>query len=510
MRKHLVSLTFLSVATTLGASLAWAKTDIRPGMWSGGYGTLEGDAPIWHTMIADMEIDGSKIRGPIRPAGNVRGHIKGDGIVLNIQQEGRRVRCEARLQAGVLLGTCEGGDEPYQLQLVHEEEPSEEVKKELATIFATETGGRIAIRKSIHLILTDFETGAVRVLYADGPDRFLAGERMGVPRPVALRVQFQRDGDGVLSGLVVQDVVRKTTRRATPCCRSESEEFTFVNGDVTLAGTLYLPVGDGPHPAVVYVHGSGRQTRDGAGTWPLFLVDRGFAVLAYDKRGQGESGGSYTLPGGGRDNQPHMKRRSTDVLAAVLAVKKRADIDSTQVGLMGGSQAGWIMPMVAETGEAAFTVTLSGGATELSIEGRFSNWAREDGSGGDSIDEILARLRRFEPSDYDFRPHFIAQKAPGLWLYGGLDRSNPSVLCIEMLEKIREENGNDFTVAWFPEANHGLWQARVGGAAEYATLTGMVPGLHRTISDWLDEKGFGPGGAGARAAAGTVARQPEE
>ena len=89
MRKHLVSLTFLCVATTLGASLAWAKTDIRPGMWSGGYGTLEGEAPQWHTMIADMEIDGSKIRGPIRPDGSVRGHIKGDGIVLNIQTPSR-------------------------------------------------------------------------------------------------------------------------------------------------------------------------------------------------------------------------------------------------------------------------------------------------------------------------------------------------------------------------------------------------------------------------------------
>ena len=82
MRKSLVSFTFLFLALSLGASLAWAELDIRPGMWSGGYGTLEGDAPQWHTMIADMEIDGSKIRGPIRPEGSVRGHIKGDGIVL--------------------------------------------------------------------------------------------------------------------------------------------------------------------------------------------------------------------------------------------------------------------------------------------------------------------------------------------------------------------------------------------------------------------------------------------
>jgi predicted methyltransferase len=173
---------------------------------------------------------------------------------------------------------------------------------------------------------------------------------------------------------------------------------------------------------------------------------------------------------------------------------------------MGGSQAGWVMPMVAETGEVAFTVTLSGGATELSLEGKFSNWAQEDGSGGKTIDEVLVRLRRHKPSDYDFRPHFRAQKVPGLWLYGGLDRSNPSALCIELIEEIRDENGNDFTVAFFPQGNHGLWQARVGGAAENGALGSMVPGLHRTIGDWLDEKGFGPRGRAASQASAQLSR----
>ncbi len=491
MRKTLISCTFLALSMALSAGATGAEPDVRPGLWSGGYGTLEGETPQWHAVIADLERDGMKIRGELRLGGEISGEIKNGKILLNIRQDGRRVRCDARLEGGFVLGTCKGGKEPFILQLVREEEPSEKVKEEMAGLFATETGGRIAIRKSIHLVMTDFETGAVRVLYAEGPDRFFAGERMGVPYPVALRVRFERDAQGELTGLSVQDADGKATRRATPCCVSEVEEFTFVNDDVTLAGSLYFPPGKGPHPAVVMVHGSGRATRTGAGTWPFFLLDRGFAVLAYDKRGQGKSGGRYTLAGGGHDNMPHMKRRSTDIMAAVQALKRRSDIDGAQIGLMGGSQAGWVIPMVAEAGDVAFTITLSGGATELSLEGRFSRWASENGSGGTSIDDVLERLRKQEPRDYDFRPHFEAQKAPGLWLYGGLDRSNPSVLCIEMLEEIRERNGNDFTIAWFPEGNHGLWQARVGGAAEYSTLTGLVPGLHRTVSDWLEEKGFG-------------------
>ena len=40
------------------------------------------------------------------------------------------------------------------------------------------------------------------------------------------------------------------------------ETITFQNGDVTLAGTLDLPAGEGPFPAVVTIHGSPPLTRN--------------------------------------------------------------------------------------------------------------------------------------------------------------------------------------------------------------------------------------------------------
>ena len=142
----------------------------------------------------------------------------------------------------------------------------------------------------------------------------------------------------------------------------------------------------------------------------------------------------------------------------------------------------------------AFTITISGGATQLSYEGRFSDLAGEMNSDASaaSVEEIVERLRRHKAKDYDFRPHFAAQKCPGLWLYGAMDRSNPSQLCVEMLEQIKQRTGNDFTIKLYPGANHGLWECRYGGAAEYATLSNVVPELHRTIADWLQQKGFGP------------------
>ena len=85
-----------------------------------------------------------------------------------------------------------------------------------------------------------------------------------------------------------------------------TEEVTFTNGDITLTGTLTLPLGGGSHAAVVLFSGSGPQDRDGAtkaipGYRPFaviaeHLAHKGVAVLRYDDRGVGESSGEYIRP----------------------------------------------------------------------------------------------------------------------------------------------------------------------------------------------------------------------
>ncbi len=69
----------------------------------------------------------------------------------------------------------------------------------------------------------------------------------------------------------------------------------FVSRGATLKGTLYLPAVPGPHPAIVTVNGSGRLTRHDQYPQQIarYFPPRGIAVLAFDKRGCGESGGDY-------------------------------------------------------------------------------------------------------------------------------------------------------------------------------------------------------------------------
>jgi alpha-beta hydrolase superfamily lysophospholipase len=68
-------------------------------------------------------------------------------------------------------------------------------------------------------------------------------------------------------------------------------EVRFASGTAVLSGTLTLPSGAAPHLAVVFVHGSGRTPRAYLPDLQVLLVHNGVAVLAYDKRGIGQSAG---------------------------------------------------------------------------------------------------------------------------------------------------------------------------------------------------------------------------
>ena len=65
-------------------------------------------------------------------------------------------------------------------------------------------------------------------------------------------------------------------------------DLTIASRDATLAGTLHLPAGRPPFPAIVLAHGSGRITRDQLRFTVERFLSMGVAALAYDKRGVGQ------------------------------------------------------------------------------------------------------------------------------------------------------------------------------------------------------------------------------
>ncbi len=142
--------------------------------------------------------------------------------------------------------------------------------------------------------------------------------------------------------------------------KEEEVTFTDKKTGITFAGTLTIPQGNKIFPGVVLVTGSGPQNRDEEllGHKPFlviadYLTRNGIAVLRYDDRGVGKSGGVFSA-GTTLDF-------SQDAEAAFNFLRSDYRIDSMKVGIMGHSEGGMIAPMVAARNKkVAFVVMLAG------------------------------------------------------------------------------------------------------------------------------------------------------
>lgn len=159
-----------------------------------------------------------------------------------------------------------------------------------------------------------------------------------------------------------QEMIRKRPQEPKPPFPYHSEDLTFKNQEagITLAGTLTLPQAEGKFPAVVLITGSGPQNRNEElmEHKPFlviadYLTREGIAVLRFDDRGFGQSGGNF--------QEATSEDFATDVQAAVNYLRTRKEIQSNQIGLIGHSEGGSIAPMVAANDpRIAFIVSLAG------------------------------------------------------------------------------------------------------------------------------------------------------
>ena len=232
----------------------------------------------------------------------------------------------------------------------------------------------------------------------------------------------------------------------------------YRSADITLSGTLVMP----PNmvAAVVLVHGSGREARNVE--FAQALARCGVATLTYDKRGVGKSGGVYAGAEVGTNNvdPQNLDLLAGDASAGVEELRRLISSPHTPVGLMGGSQAGWIIPLAAaRTPEVKFMILWSGPLVTTLEQLRFQFFTDGRADFWDRHSE--AEVREQVGSGRD-RYHFVATdpvdslrklSIPGLWLYGGRDVYVPVGLSIERLQTL-VTNGKPFEYQLFPEWEH--------------------------------------------------------
>jgi uncharacterized protein len=237
-----------------------------------------------------------------------------------------------------------------------------------------------------------------------------------------------------------------------------TQDVTFDSEGITLRGTLYLP----PHPvaAVVLVHGSGQEKR--MAEFAARLASDGIAALTYDKRGVGASGGVYVGPEVGTNNvdPANLDLLARDANAALRTLTGQLRVSLGKIGLLGFSQAGWVIPLAAAQNRSIkFMVMFSGPMVTTLEQLRFQFHTAGDTNYWDTHDERVARKHVAEdPDRYRFAPTdprdaLARAKIPGLWIYGEKDIQIPVGLCIERLGVLKQA-GKRFDHRLFPMLGH--------------------------------------------------------
>ena len=237
-----------------------------------------------------------------------------------------------------------------------------------------------------------------------------------------------------------------------------TKEINFVSQGVSLAGTVFIP--KSVKAAVVLVHGSGQEKR--MVNFATTLANNGIAVLTYDKRGVGASDGLYAGPEVGTNNVDfsNLNLLSLDVSAAVNTLSQSLSNDKILIGLIGGSQAGWIIPMAAEKNmKVKFMAIFSGALITVKEQLRFQFYTNGDENFWDTHSEEDARKHVFnDPDRYEFidtNPNDILSRLsiPGLWIFGGKDIQVPVNLSIEYLDILKSE-GKHYEYKLFTNLGH--------------------------------------------------------
>lgn len=168
---------------------------------------------------------------------------------------------------------------------------------------------------------------------------------------------FLRDPKNNVGGLTItENQIRVMGKRVAPHTR---KSISFVSGNRALKGDFYTPASKGPHPAVVFAHGSGAATRSVA-FFTTYFLQLGIAVLTYDKQGAGESSGDWETAS--------FDELAGDVIAGIHFLKKQNAIDPKKIGVMGNSQGGWVGSMAAAKSKDVAFLLMRVGAGENVME----------------------------------------------------------------------------------------------------------------------------------------------
>lgn len=148
--------------------------------------------------------------------------------------------------------------------------------------------------------------------------------------------------------------------------------------DVVLTGSIWSPTGP-PKAGIVMHPGSGPSDRNNDGYFVTLrnaLVDAGYAVSSYDKRGVGGSTGHW--------QQASIEAQARDLAAAADRLASSSGMRGVPIGVFGHSQGGWVaLDTAAIRADTAFVILNSGPGVSPSVQERYSARTALERAGAD-------------------------------------------------------------------------------------------------------------------------------
>jgi pimeloyl-ACP methyl ester carboxylesterase len=308
------------------------------------------------------------------------------------------------------------------------------------------------------------------------------------------------------------------------------EEVRFESGNFSLAGVLAKPNTPGPYPVIIFNHGdsAGLIDRYSRGFYRIIwerFNQIGYACLSWDTPGAGESTGTH-------DFSDLFNERTSIVLSAIDYLKGRADIDKGRIGLLGHSQAGYVMPLVVlKSNDVSFMINLSGPAMNSVEQGAFliesglldNGFSRREANKyreyyikalyAKTYEEYLKYAKPLNEqgcidfvSQEDFQPYASDDQwyytpstslesitIPVLAIFGDRDRNIDAIEDAKLYEKsLAKAKNKNYQVKVFHNADHSLFESETGTIPEVRRRRAdgqlrFVPEALDLMCEWLSD-----------------------
>lgn len=451
--------------------------------------------------------------------------VQGDRVSFSFPFRGAEASFEGTLSGDSLSGalTSVQGSRSFVLERLNSDVDPALGESRLG-LYQLEDGTRILVGPfQWALAVHDFATYDYRVFFPRTDNDYTSGPGGLTPAPVERYLSFLEDG-------TIRYTVDGQVRTGVRSNEVEEREIEFQNGDVTLRGLYILPAEiNGPVPGVVVAWGSGRQNRYGFDALPYYravwLARQGFAAVIWDKRGIGESTGSF--------DERTMENLAGDMSAAVDFLAGREEVDASRVGLLVHSQSGIYGPLtVTQNNNVAYIAAI--GPTVLNGEIQeivraeqqmiADGWPESEAAAAADLqrlkfhyastregwDEYIAAYNDlaerewfesivgssddpehpswdfwregngFEPADY-----WQNVQVPTRYYIGSLDRLNPVEGSLAALrDAFAGERANLLSIKVYEGAEHSLFEAETGGPLEDVSHARLVPYMEDFL-EWL-------------------------